>query len=119
MKLVRFDAGQWGVLEGETIHETDGPAGNPTGRHFDLGGVTLLAPATPTKIVCVGRNYLDHIREMGHDFGGDLPKEPGLFLKGPNTLAHPANPPAPSARAMWCPTPASPTCCTTKGSWRW
>jgi 2-keto-4-pentenoate hydratase/2-oxohepta-3-ene-1,7-dioic acid hydratase in catechol pathway len=94
MKLVRFGAGQWGVLEGEMIHETDGPAGNPTGHHFDLGGVTLLAPATPTKIVCVGRNYLDHIKEMGHD-AQDLPKEPGLFLKGLNTLAHPANPARP------------------------
>lgn len=97
MKLVRFnsgDAAHWGILEGEAIHETDGPAGNPTGRGFDLGGITLLVPATPTKIVCVGRNYLDHIKEMGND-ADNLPKEPGLFLKGLNTLAHPANPARP------------------------
>jgi 2-keto-4-pentenoate hydratase/2-oxohepta-3-ene-1,7-dioic acid hydratase in catechol pathway len=106
MKLVRFDAGQWGILEGELIHETDGPAGNPTGRHFDLGGVTLLAPAIPSKIVCVGRNYLDHIREMGHDFGGDLPKEPGLFLKAPNALAHPANPARPEQSGDAVPYPS-------------
>ena len=48
----------------------------------------LLAPAEPSKIVCVGRNYLDHIRELGNDTG-DLPAEPGIFLKGPNALAEP------------------------------
>jgi 2-keto-4-pentenoate hydratase/2-oxohepta-3-ene-1,7-dioic acid hydratase in catechol pathway len=94
MKIVRFNEGRWGVLEGETIHETDMPGGNPTGREFDLGAVRLRAPVTPSKIVCVGRNYLDHIREMGHD-QGDLPTEPGLFLKGLNTLADPANPARP------------------------
>ena len=31
----------------------------------------------PTKIVCVGRNYLEHAKEMGND----VPKEPLLFFK--------------------------------------
>src|SRR6478735_5386041 len=31
----------------------------------------------PSKIVCVGRNYVDHAAEMGND----VPKEPLLFLK--------------------------------------
>jgi 2-keto-4-pentenoate hydratase/2-oxohepta-3-ene-1,7-dioic acid hydratase in catechol pathway len=104
MKLVRFGAGRWGILEGEMIRETDGPAGNPTGNRYDLGGVTLLAPATPTKIVCVGRNYLDHIKEMGHDTS--LPEEPGLFLKGPNALAHPANPARPNQSGDAVPYPS-------------
>lgn len=104
MMLVRFGAGRWGVLEGELIRETDGPAGNPTGQRYDLGSVTLLAPAAPTKIVCVGRNYLDHIKEMGHD--SDLPKEPGLFLKGLNTLAHPANPAHPDQSGDLVPYPS-------------
>ncbi|MER3537075.1 MAG: 2-hydroxyhepta-2,4-diene-1,7-dioate isomerase [Thermus sp.] len=95
MKILRFNEGRWGVLEGELVLETDGPGGNPTGRSYDLGSVRLLVPATPSKIVCVGRNYLDHIREMGHGFGEDLPEEPGLFLKAPNALAHPGNPRAP------------------------
>ncbi|AEB12303.1 fumarylacetoacetate hydrolase family protein [Marinithermus hydrothermalis] len=89
MKLVRFNEGRWGVLEGRTIQETEGPAGATTGRTFALEEVRLRAPATPGAIVCVGRNYLDHIREMGHDFGKDLPQEPGLFLKAPNALADP------------------------------
>jgi len=43
--------------------------------------VRLLAPVIPrSKVVCVGLNYLDHIREMGHDD----PVAPVLFLK-PNT----------------------------------
>ncbi len=31
----------------------------------------------PSKIVCVGKNYLDHAKEMG----GDIPPDPLLFLK--------------------------------------
>lgn len=37
---------------------------------------------TPSKIVCVGRNYLEHARELGND----LPKEPLLFLKPPSSV---------------------------------
>lgn len=106
MKLVRFDEGKWGILEGEIIRETDSPGGNPTGVTFDLGSVRLRPPATPSKVVCVGRNYLDHIKEMGHDFGNSLPKEPGLFLKGLNTLADPANPAAPDSSGEAVPYPS-------------
>lgn len=36
----------------------------------------------PGKIVCVGRNYRDHAKEMGND----VPAEPMLFLKPPSTV---------------------------------
>src|SRR5271165_3106868 len=39
-------------------------------RAFDaipLHAATLLAPVTPSKIVCVGRNYMDHARELGNE----------------------------------------------------
>ena len=36
----------------------------------------------PSKIVCVGRNYLEHAREMGNE----MPKEPLIFLKPPSSL---------------------------------
>ena len=36
----------------------------------------------PSKIVCVGRNYLEHAREMGND----MPKEPLIFLKPSSSL---------------------------------
>lgn len=93
MKLVRFTAGdggaaQWGVLNGTQVQVTRGMGGKVTGETLEAAQVTLLAPAEPSKIVCVGRNYLDHIRELGNDTG-DLPAEPGIFLKGPNALAEP------------------------------
>ncbi|MFN3369746.1 MAG: DUF2437 domain-containing protein, partial [Thermus sp.] len=47
MKLLRFNGGRWGILEGEMVLETDGPGGNPTGRRYDLASVRLLVPATP------------------------------------------------------------------------
>jgi 2-keto-4-pentenoate hydratase/2-oxohepta-3-ene-1,7-dioic acid hydratase in catechol pathway len=37
---------------------------------------------TPSKIVCVGRNYLEHARELGND----VPAEPLLFFKPPSSL---------------------------------
>jgi len=45
----------------------------------------LLAPVTPSKIVCVGRNYREHVKELGHE----LPSEPLLFLKAPSSLLRP------------------------------
>lgn len=36
----------------------------------------------PAKIVCVGKNYRDHAKEMG----GEVPKEPLLFLKPPTSI---------------------------------
>src|SRR5271155_1162774 len=45
-------------------------------------GIRLLPPCAPTKIVCVGRNYLEHARELGNE----APAEPLLFLKPPSSL---------------------------------
>jgi 2-keto-4-pentenoate hydratase/2-oxohepta-3-ene-1,7-dioic acid hydratase in catechol pathway len=36
----------------------------------------------PSKIVCVGRNYLEHARELGNE----VPKEPLIFLKPPSAV---------------------------------
>ena len=36
----------------------------------------------PGKIVCIGRNYADHARELGNE----VPKEPLLFLKPPSSV---------------------------------
>ncbi|WP_188969294.1 fumarylacetoacetate hydrolase family protein [Deinococcus aerolatus] len=91
MKLVRMEwngGAHWGEVSGETVHFTAGMAGSRTGEAAPFNEAALLPPAEPTKIVCVGRNYLDHIRELGND-KGDLPTEPGIFLKGPNALAEP------------------------------
>ncbi|MFZ2492666.1 MAG: fumarylacetoacetate hydrolase family protein [Thermoanaerobaculia bacterium] len=45
----------------------------------------LLPSVTPSKLVCVGRNYADHAKELGND----VPSEPILFLKPPTTLLAP------------------------------
>jgi 2-keto-4-pentenoate hydratase/2-oxohepta-3-ene-1,7-dioic acid hydratase in catechol pathway len=45
----------------------------------------LLCPARPSKIVCIGRNYAAHARELGHE----VPSEPLLFLKPPSALLGP------------------------------
>ena len=37
---------------------------------------------SPSKIVCVGRNYAEHAAELGNE----VPKEPLLFLKAPSAL---------------------------------
>jgi 2-keto-4-pentenoate hydratase/2-oxohepta-3-ene-1,7-dioic acid hydratase in catechol pathway len=37
---------------------------------------------SPSKIVCVGRNYSAHAKELGND----VPKEPLIFLKPPSSL---------------------------------
>jgi 2-keto-4-pentenoate hydratase/2-oxohepta-3-ene-1,7-dioic acid hydratase in catechol pathway len=36
----------------------------------------------PGKIVCVGRNYLEHAKELGNE----VPKEPLIFLKPPSSV---------------------------------
>ena len=45
-----------------------------------LGACKVLAPVIPSKVVCIGKNYADHAREMG----GEPPTEPVIFIK-PNT----------------------------------
>ncbi|MCU0620839.1 MAG: fumarylacetoacetate hydrolase family protein, partial [Gemmatimonadales bacterium] len=39
----------------------------------------------PTKIVCIGRNYAAHARELGNE----VPPEPLIFLKPPSALLPP------------------------------
>jgi len=41
-----------------------------------------MIPVTPSKIVAVGRNYLEHARELGNE----VPAEPLLFFKPPSAL---------------------------------
>ena len=61
------------------------PFGAPTftGRSWPLADVRLLAPMLASKVVCIGKNYADHIAEMGGKTGL-VPADPVIFLK-PNT----------------------------------
>ena len=53
-----------------------------------LAEVRLLAPAQPSKIICIGRNYLEHAKE--HDV--EVPKVPLLFMKPPSSINDPGAP---------------------------
>ncbi len=61
---------------------------DPGGFDFEpmpLSAADLLAPVTPSKILCVGRNYRDHVKELGNE----IPAEPLLFFKPPSSLLKP------------------------------
>lgn len=88
MKYVRIEqpeGPQWGVIKGEEVHTLSKPPYGGLdydGGKLPLNQCRLLAPCTPTKIVCVGKNYVEHAKEMGTE----PPGFPVLFLKGSNTL---------------------------------
>ena len=52
---------------------------------MQLSTAELLVPVTPSKIICVGRNYSEHAKELGNE----VPKEPILFFKPPSSLLAP------------------------------
>lgn len=54
----------------------------PGGVRAPLGELVLRPPVRPGKIVCVGRNYAAHAKEMGND----IPTEPLLFTKPASSL---------------------------------
>jgi 2-keto-4-pentenoate hydratase/2-oxohepta-3-ene-1,7-dioic acid hydratase in catechol pathway len=47
-----------------------------------------VIPLRPSKIVCVGRNYVAHAKELGND----VPAVPMLFFKPPSALLAPGDP---------------------------
>jgi 2-keto-4-pentenoate hydratase/2-oxohepta-3-ene-1,7-dioic acid hydratase in catechol pathway len=64
--------------------------GHATSWSFDfepmpLEAAELLPPVTPSKIICVGRNYREHAAELGNE----VPAEPLLFFKPPSSLLAP------------------------------
>ena len=50
-----------------------------------LNECQLLVPVEPTKIICVGRNYKDHAKELGNE----VPAEPLLFFKPLSSMLPP------------------------------
>jgi 2-keto-4-pentenoate hydratase/2-oxohepta-3-ene-1,7-dioic acid hydratase in catechol pathway len=79
---------RWGVVEGETVRPLSAEpwsGGLPEGRPMALSEVVLLAPVRPGKVVCVGRNYLAHARELGNE----VPAQPLIFLKPPTAVVGP------------------------------
>src|SRR6202453_119016 len=80
-----------GIITENLISEIHGELWGPrelTGRTWPLDRVKLLPPSVPTKIVCVGRNYLDHAKELN----SEIPKQPLIFLKPPSAVIAPEEP---------------------------
>ena len=102
MKILRFTPAKggdplFGILEDDlkTISVINGdPIFSGVAKNGELttlDDVKLLAPVLPrSKVVCVGKNYSEHAKEMG----GEVPPEPIIFLKpntsvaGPNDVIH-------------------------------
>lgn len=94
MKILRYlDA------NGRTHHaaeQADGSAFRIDGDLFESFSVTreradirkLLAPVSPTQILCIGLNYRKHAEETG----AKLPDHPVLFMKGVNAVQNPHDP---------------------------
>lgn len=63
------------------------PFGQPsfTGNKWPMADVRLLAPILPTKVLCVGKNYAEHAREMG----GEPPESPVIFMKPSTAVVGP------------------------------
>ncbi len=58
-----------------------------TGTLHPLADVRLLAPVLPSKVVAIGRNYLEHARETG----AEPPAEPLIFLKPSTAVVGPGD----------------------------
>lgn len=74
-----------GIVESSSVSEIRGElwgSRDRTGRKWPLDQIKFLAPAVPSKIVCVGRNYRDHIAELSNA----VPKEPLTFFKPPSSI---------------------------------
>src|SRR6201998_3597964 len=72
-----------GAMTAREIAEHPFGTPNSPGRSWPLADVRLLAPMLAGKVVCIGKNYADHIAEMGGVIG-PAPADPVIFLK-PNT----------------------------------
>lgn len=89
MKIARFSTDgrdpRYGIVDDDELVVLSGDplfsGFGTTGERVPLADARLLAPVIPrSKVVAVGKNYVEHVNE----FGGEVPAEPLLFLK-PNT----------------------------------
>ncbi|GAA3745159.1 fumarylacetoacetate hydrolase family protein [Salinactinospora qingdaonensis] len=104
MRIARFSSGDdvgFGLVE---VDEEAGEqfvsriTGHPllgqiqlAGERAKLADVRLLSPVLPSKVVCIGKNYADHVAEMA-DVTGGATEQPVVFLK-PSTAVNGPNDP--------------------------
>ncbi len=71
-----------GILDDDLVYPTESLFSEDRGTPVPFTSVRLLPPCWPSKIVCVGRNYREHAKELGNDVAA----EPLIFLKPPSSL---------------------------------
>ncbi|MEY4424741.1 MAG: hypothetical protein RJB56_368 [Actinomycetota bacterium] len=94
MRVARFSLNgepRFGIVDGPELVVL---AGHPlvagyetTGDRVPIKEVKLLAPSIPSKVVCVGKNYADHVAEMNLS----TEAEPTLFLKPSSSIVGPGD----------------------------
>jgi len=89
MRIVRYQTGEeapkYGWLLDDKVGEIQGYVFGEYRRRetkTPLAEVKLVAPCEPSKILCVGKNYVEHAKEMG----GEPPKVPLIFMKPPSAI---------------------------------
>jgi 2-keto-4-pentenoate hydratase/2-oxohepta-3-ene-1,7-dioic acid hydratase in catechol pathway len=92
MRIARFqvgdDAPRYGWVHEEQVGEIEGDVfGDHMRREAtrSVAEVKLLPPVVPSKILCVGRNYVEHAKELGNV----VPKIPLVFMKPPSAVIGP------------------------------
>jgi 2-keto-4-pentenoate hydratase/2-oxohepta-3-ene-1,7-dioic acid hydratase in catechol pathway len=95
MRIARFSLNgepKFGIVDGPELVVLNGHplvAGyDTTGERVPIKEVKLLAPTIPSKVVCVGLNYADHVAEIN---GAAAAAEPTLFLKPSSSIVGPGD----------------------------
>jgi 2-keto-4-pentenoate hydratase/2-oxohepta-3-ene-1,7-dioic acid hydratase in catechol pathway len=90
MRIARISLGneaRWVRIDGDgrrawLLSAAPWAGGIETGEITAFAIEALLPPVEPFKILCVGRNYVAHAKELGNE----VPKEPLLFFKPKTSL---------------------------------
>lgn len=92
MKFIRYQYKEQSPRYGWIFEDRVGPVeGEPFGEfrrlevEIPLSDVRLLSPIIPGKIICVGRNYVEHAKEHNEE----VPEWPLLFMKPPSSVIGP------------------------------
>ncbi len=94
MRIVRYqvngEAPKFGWILDDKVGEIEGNVFGAYKRldaKTPISSVKLLAPCTPGKIICMGRNYVEHAKELGNH----VPKIPLIFFKPPSSIINPGD----------------------------
>jgi 2-keto-4-pentenoate hydratase/2-oxohepta-3-ene-1,7-dioic acid hydratase in catechol pathway len=94
MRLIRFNSKEHSHQYGWVLDEKVGLIeGSPFGEFrrdeatLTFGEIQLLAPVSPGKIICIGRNYAAHAEEHN----AEVPETPLIFLKPPSSIIGPGD----------------------------